>query len=260
MQKHLLVTGGMEEALTSSEEAVKRLEAAGIFPAAAPPSGSSAPPNTVGVLASQLDAGCLAVVLGIGERHDALTMLLARALGARESHPEGSAERLLAHAERFADALSLPNEDRLSFERGVLLHDIGKMRLSNELLLTKALLTHEEWEEIRCYPARGAGICQETPGLEDIEPIVRNHQECYDGTGYPEGLEGDAIPRLARAARLVIVYCAMTSPRPYRSGHASEDEAKAFIESELGKHFDPALGRAFLDNQVGQPPRAGNTA
>ena len=93
-------------------------------------------------------------------------------------------------------------------------------------------------------------------GFQDTADIVRRHHECYDGDGYPDRLEGDAIPYLARVVKVIDVYCAMTSPRHYREGQASHDEALEHIKSEHGKHFDPELVDVFLKDDLGVPPES----
>ena len=205
------------------------------------------PPGAVAAIGDESSADAMvAVAAALGERHEALLMLVATALSVREGGTAVGVERKRAVAAKFAEALGLSVRDSQTFQRGALLHDVGKLELPNELLLSKSLLTHDEWEKIRRYPALGAALCKKTPGMADLAELIGGHQECYDGTGYPEGIERDAIPYLARAMRLVNVYCAMTSPRSYRTGHATAAEALAFIESELGKHFDPDLGAQFL--------------
>jgi putative two-component system response regulator len=88
--------------------------------------------------------------------------------------------------------------------------------------------------------------------FQDIEDIVRCHHECFDGDGYPNGIEGEAIPYLARIMKILDVYCAMTSPRIYREGHATHTDAIAHLREEAGKHFDPVLTKAFIAGKVGK--------
>jgi len=240
MLTHIVTLGASADALA------EKLTQDGL--SAAPLAADSPlPAGTVAAVGDADGAGALAAVASaIGARHEASLMLVAMALSVREGTTADAVLRKRKVANLFAQALGLSAHDAHAFERGALLHDIGKLELPNELLLSGALLSHDDWERMRQYPALGATLCSRTPGLEDLAEIIGGHQECYDGTGYPQGLERDAIPPLARALRLVNVYCAMTSPRSYRAGHASPAEAMAFIESELGKHFDPDLGKVFL--------------
>jgi putative two-component system response regulator len=94
----------------------------------------------------------------------------------------------------------------------------------------------------------------ETDALKDTAEVILTHHECYDGTGYPKGLEKDAIPRLGRIMKILDVYCAMTSPRHYREGHATHEEAVEHLKSERGKHFDPELIDVFLEKDIGRTP------
>ena len=88
--------------------------------------------------------------------------------------------------------------------------------------------------------------------LKDTAEVVLTHHECFDGTGYPRGLEGEEIPRLGRIMKIADVYCAMTSPRPYRAGHSTHEEALEHLQEERGKHFDPELVDVFIDAKVGK--------
>jgi putative two-component system response regulator len=92
--------------------------------------------------------------------------------------------------------------------------------------------------------------------LSDTAPIIRTHHECFDGTGYPDGLEGERIPLLGRMMKILDVYCAMTSPRHYRKGHATHEQAVQHLKSERGKHFDPKLVDTFIEKEVGQTPES----
>lgn len=241
MLTHIATLGASADALAEQLTA-DGLSAAPLANPGAPPPGTAA---AIGDSAAGEDLVRAAKTLGA--RGEAVLKLLSTALAVREGGTSQGIAQKQQVAEKFANALGLPPADTQVFIRGALLHDLGKLMLPNSLLLTKSLLTHSEWEELRRYPELGATLCAETPGLEDLAELVAGHQECYDGTGYPGGIERDAIPYLARATRLVNVYCAMTSPRAYRTGHASAPEAMAFVKSELGKHFDPDLGAVFVE-------------
>jgi HD-GYP domain-containing protein (c-di-GMP phosphodiesterase class II) len=151
----------------------------------------------------------------------------------------------------------MPEDGRVTLERAALMRGLGKMRLSNEVLLKKDVLTYDEWHTLQQHARFGAEIAESTPGLEDLAPAIRTFHENFDGTGYPDGLEGEAIPLAGRILRLVDVFCAMTSPRHYRSGHASVPQALDHLREEAGKHFDPALVTAFTDHDIGRPMDGG---
>lgn len=178
--------------------------------------------------------------------------LLAEALDCRESLLPGSSKRVRDHATRFAKPLGLSAKDRSALERAALLRDIGKLKIPNEILLMEVLLSYEESALLHQHPRLGSEVLEETRALRDVAEIVRCHHESFDGDGYPDGLEGEAIPYLARILKIVDVYCAMTSPRAYRQGHASHKEALAHLTEERGKHFDAALVDVFVKEKVGQ--------
>jgi len=190
---------------------------------------------------------------GAAESHERLLLLLAEAVDCREGIPAGSAMRLAEHASRFAEALGLSDEESSQLERAAILRAVGKIRLSNEILLKKSVLDYDEWLLLKKYPVHGAELLEEWGLHADVAPIVRAHQEAYDGTGYPDGLEGEAIPPLARVLRILVVFCAMTSSRHYRTTVTSTDDAVEHFKRERGKHFDPDYVDVFIAHQVGQP-------
>jgi len=198
---------------------------------------------------SALDALYLAVQQA--DRSEGLLHLLAEAIDCRESFKPGSSHRVVDHAARFAKALGLDEDQRLLLERGALLRDIGKLKIPNEVLLKDGLLTYDEWKLIQEHTSIGADLVCDMVGLEGIEEIVRCYHECFDGNGYPDKLEGDAISYLARVLKIIDVYCAMTSPRAYRSGTSSKKDALGHLKSEGGKHFDPELVEVFLEKKIG---------
>ncbi|MCC6794192.1 MAG: HD domain-containing protein [Candidatus Hydrogenedentes bacterium] len=186
---------------------------------------------------------------------DTLT-LLAEAIDSREELAPGSSLRVMDHAVRFGKALKLGAKDLRTLERGALLRDIGKIRIPNSVLLKYTILTHDEWDMIRKHTHLGGAIVKKVPSLKDIEPIVRYHHECWDGTGYPDGLEGKKIPKLAHIVRIVDVFCAMTAVRHYRQNVHSLAQALEHVKSESGKHFAPDLVDVFIKAKVGKVERS----
>jgi response regulator RpfG family c-di-GMP phosphodiesterase len=223
--------------------------------------GDEVPPSAVAVFAAGERMGdVIKAAVALGERNESVLDLLAEAIDGREGFPEGSSRRVMEHAARFALALGLSPEERLTLERAALVRDIGKIRIPNEVLLKKGVLTYDEWRLLQQHPNLGADIAARTSALRDTEDIVRRHHECYDGDGYPEGLEGDAIPYLARVMKLLDVYCAMTSPRHYRKGQSTHREAVKYLRGEQGKHFDPQLVEVFISADVGRTGTHGSDA
>jgi len=196
-------------------------------------------------------AAALDVAEAIGARQETLLELLAQAIECRESGTLDGPRRMRTIAMEFADAVELDDDERLTLEKGIYVHDIGKMRLTNEVLLKKNLLTHDDWVSLRGHTTLGAEMVAGIPFLRDTEELVHRHHECFDGTGYPDGLEGDAIPKLGSLMKIIDVYCSMTSPRHYRKTVGTRDEAVEYLQEEQGKRFHPAYLQAFLDHNVG---------
>lgn len=183
-------------------------------------------------------------------RQEELVELLATALDSRDMGVTANSKRVREHAGRFGKALSLPTEEQLRLERGALLRDIGKITIPNEILLKEGMLTYDEWNTIRQHTVLGAELVAGISSLSDIAEIVRSHHECYDRDGYPDGLDRDRIPLLARIVKIVDVFCAMTSPRHYRQGTTTVDSAVSYLHDEAGKHFDPELVKVFVHAKV----------
>jgi HD-GYP domain-containing protein (c-di-GMP phosphodiesterase class II) len=136
-----------------------------------------------------------------------------------------------------------PDRDHLA--RGALLHDIGKIGVSDQVLLKPGRLTPEEWVEMRRHPEIGARILSGIPFLGPAAEIVLSHQERWDGKGYPRGLGRDQIPLGARIFAVADAVDAITSDRPYRRGR-SFSYAREEISRYAGSQFDPEVVRHFL--------------
>lgn len=214
--------------------------------------GAPLPPGSGATLAPA-DAHSLPAISAQAVAHDSLLVLLAEAVDSREGLVKGSSERIRDHATRFAKALGLSEDDQFALERGALLHDVGKILLSNEVLLKKAVLDYDDWLLLQAHTTMGGDLLLEYQIHGDVVDIVRYHHECWNGEGYPENLEKDAIPQLARIMKVLDVYCSMTSPRHYRNGHASHEDAVAHLKEERGERFDPELVDSFLKADIGRP-------
>jgi HD-GYP domain-containing protein (c-di-GMP phosphodiesterase class II) len=128
---------------------------------------------------------------------------------------------------------------------GAILHDIGKIGIPDAVLNKPGKLTNEEYELMKQHAAIGARIVQSVGALQGVVPIIRYHQERYDGSGYPEGLKGEEIPLGARIIGVVDTYGAMTEDRVYRAtpGHYKAIEE---LQRLAGKQFDPTVVAAFI--------------
>jgi response regulator RpfG family c-di-GMP phosphodiesterase len=170
--------------------------------------------------------------------------ILCAMLDARE-HPAGMhGKRVARMACQLAKAMAVPDEQVAVIKQAAMLHDIGKIAVPDAILLKESALTEEEWRLIRNHPQIGFSILAANPDLERTAEIVLAHQERYDGSGYPQGLKGDAICLGARIFAVVDGYDAMRMGRPYAS---SRDAAESLMEIKRcsGTQFDPAVVEAF---------------
>lgn len=249
MLTRIAVIGG-DGALVKALESANKNDAVEVLPVK---DGAPAPEATTAVAgALGSEAELVRVALEVGQQQEVILHLLSDAVDARESIHAGSGRRIQEHAVRMAKALGLSPAEQLTLERGALLHDIGNISISNDVLLKRAL-DYDEWLLLQEHTNLGADLLEKMNVCKDVCDIVRYHHECWDGDGYPHKLEGEKIPYLARIMKLLDVYCAMTSPRHYRSSYATHDQAVDYLRSEQGKHYDPTLVDVFLDNDVGQP-------
>lgn len=145
--------------------------------------------------------------------------------------------------------LDLTVEELEQLSEAALLHDIGKIKVPDAILLKPTVLTTEEYEIIKSHSQWGAEIlgdeAAETAPLKDVVEIIRHHHERYDGKGYPEGLPGEEIPFLAQIISIADAFDAMTSDRPYRSAMLVS-KARNILMEERGKQFHPGLVDQFI--------------
>jgi putative nucleotidyltransferase with HDIG domain len=152
----------------------------------------------------------------------------------------------------LAKSLGLPSVDITRLGTCALLHDIGKIGISDEILNKAGELNTEEWEAIKSHPQLGADIISHVPQLASCLAGILYHHERYDGSGYPAGLKGEAIPLDARILGVVDAFAAMTSARPYRPAFSYE-EAVGELKRGAGKQFDPHLVKAFTSATKNTP-------
>jgi putative two-component system response regulator len=165
---------------------------------------------------------------------------LANAVEAKDASTEMHCQRLagLAHQVGMHAGLEPAALKGLAF--GALLHDIGKIGVSDAILTKPGPLSRQEWAEMRLHPLIGERICEPLATASEFAAIVRHHHERWDGDGYPDGLRGETIPIGARIVGLVDAYDAIIHDRPYRPARTI-DEAIAEIRAQTGKQFDPGL-------------------
>jgi diguanylate cyclase (GGDEF)-like protein len=163
----------------------------------------------------------------------------------KDHYTHSHSESVTGYAVSTARALGLNRTEMYHVGLGALLHDLGKIGISDEILSKKGPLSLEEMARIRSYPLIGAEILKRSTNFQQVMPMVLHHRERYDGQGYPGQLRGDAIPIGARIIAVVDAYYAMLSERPYRRAMA-EDKAIAELRRCAGTQFDPRVVEAFV--------------
>ncbi|HEX9574214.1 MAG TPA: HD domain-containing phosphohydrolase [Myxococcales bacterium] len=174
---------------------------------------------------------------------------LVAALDAREHETSDHSQRVVRYTLAIAEKMAIRGEELDQIGRGALLHDIGKIGVSDSILLKAGPLTPAEWVDMRKHPEIGHQILQAIGFLNQAAEIVLSHQERWDGGGYPRRLKATEIPLGARIFAIADTLDAMTSDRPYRRG-VSYQEARAEIARCSGTQFDPACVEAFLSLTV----------
>lgn len=171
--------------------------------------------------------------------------VLAQAIELRDEYTGGHTARVKRFAMMLGRKLKLSDKDLERLEIGTLLHDIGKIGIHDAILRKPGQLSPEEFDEMKKHTTMGANFLHTIEELHPIIPIVRNHHERWDGTGYPDGLAGDSIPYLARIVAITDAFDAMTTARVYRKARPVE-AALADIVKQSGTQFDPNCAAAFL--------------
>jgi putative nucleotidyltransferase with HDIG domain len=178
---------------------------------------------------------------------------LLRTLAARDPYTGQHSARVTDIASRFAGSLGLAARDLHTLRNAVYLHDIGKIGISDVILLKPGPLTAEERQIINTHPLIGEKIVEPLGLTPQEKEIIRLHHERWDGEGYPQGLSGEDIPFLCRLTSLADVYDALTTDRPYRRKFTL-DEAVQEIKTQAGRQFDPTLTREFVGFIAAAPP------
>jgi PAS domain S-box-containing protein/putative nucleotidyltransferase with HDIG domain len=185
-----------------------------------------------------------------------MVVALARAVDARDAYTWDHSERLAAWADTVARALRCPENEIQDIRWGALLHDIGKIGIPDSILRKAAPLTDDEWVSMREHPLIGETILLPVERMREVARIVRHHQERWDGSGYPDHLQGDGIPLGARILAVVDAYSVITDDRPYKTAR-SHDEAVAELRRCADRQFDPGIVEVVcrvLDPVRDRPP------
>lgn len=170
---------------------------------------------------------------------------IARSIESRDPNTGDHCERLVKLGKAFGEYLNLSRNQIRDLMWGGYLHDIGKVGIPDSVLLKKGKLTPEEWNIMRQHVLIGEKICQPLRSMQGVIPIIRHHHECWDGSGYPDGLIGENIPYLAQVFQIIDIYDALTSERPYKLAFSPE-EALAVMQEETAKGWrNPQLMQQF---------------
>ena len=168
---------------------------------------------------------------------------------ARDPYLRHHSERVTSFSLQIAEVMSLSEDDKEAIRFGGYLHDIGKIGVRDTVLLKPEELSPGEMEEVRLHTVIGDNIMKPLNFFEKEKPLIRNHHERFDGSGYPDGLAGEGIPLIVRVLAVADAYDAMTSSRPYRKAR-SHKYATEEIRSGSGSQFDGEVVQAFLNTPL----------
>ena len=186
------------------------------------------------------------VYVELTEAYTSTVRSLVTAIEAKDPYTRGHSERVADYAHRLAEHMGLPKNEVDLIERAALLHDVGKIGISLDTLISPERLTPDEVNAIRQHPVLGSDLVADVEFLSDIVDIVRHHHERCDGAGYPDGLVGERISVPARILAVADAYDAMTSDRAYRP-RMTETQAREELLRVAGSQLDGEMVRRFTD-------------
>jgi HD-GYP domain-containing protein (c-di-GMP phosphodiesterase class II) len=172
--------------------------------------------------------------------------VLSATLEEKDPYTSGHSDRVCHYSDSISERLSFSLKDRNELQIASYLHDIGKIGISNRFINKKGTLTSTDWAIIKQHTRKSIELLVPLSLSDNILSCIHHHHERFDGTGYPDGLEGDRIPLGARIITVADSYDGMTSDRPYRTP-LSSGEAKNELVRHAGRQFDPHLVSVFLD-------------
>lgn len=170
----------------------------------------------------------------------------SRVLKGIDRRTHDHSERVTHYALRLAHCVGVTGDELKQLHYGALLHDCGKIGVSEAILNKPGALTEDEFDEVKKHPLHGVALLDAVPFLREAIPTVRHHHERFDGRGYPDGLCGEQIPLAARIVCVADAFDAMTNDRPYRR-RFDASQARGILCANRGTQFDPELVEAFVD-------------
>ena len=198
----------------------------------------------VAAVRSRLSRSRQLLMFQLQQSYETSLTVLANAIEVRDQYTRGHVERVTSYSMTLAEQLGWQEHQMEQLRFGAILHDIGKVHISEYILRKQEPLEEEEWQEIQKHPATGAEMIKDIPYLVPALPVVRFHHERWDGKGYPYGLVADEIPMVARIVSVADGFDAMTTTRPYHPA-LSIEQAYHEIMRKSGTQFDPAVVAAF---------------
>jgi len=181
------------------------------------------------------------------DRAEAVITTLALTIEARDPYTLGHCDRLSRYAVAVGEALGLDAEMLRALRLGGYLHDLGKIAVPDGILLKPGPLDPIEQERVRAHPGAGSDLVLGLRSLELVRPIMRHHHEKWDGSGYPDGLKGEAIPLGARIISVVDVYDALHTDRPYKAALSRSEAVSTLIRETDAGYWDPRIIETFLE-------------
>ncbi len=179
------------------------------------------------------------------EQAESVLFSLARSIEGKDPHTHGHCERLSEYSTSLAEYLEMPEDQVIALRRAGVVHDVGKVAVPDAILLKPGRLTEDEWKVMREHPVVGERICAPLKSFRLVLPIIRYHHEKFNGSGYPDGLRGDAIPVAERVLQIVDVFDALTSERPYKKPLSSSDALQIMREEVAKGWWDPHIFEEF---------------
>src|SRR5882762_6228313 len=168
------------------------------------------------------------------ERAESVLFSLARSIEGKDPYTHGHCERLAEYSASLGEHLKLSVEQVTALRRAGVVHDIGKIAIPDAIILKPSSLSADEWKLMREHPVVGERICAPLKSFRLVLPIIRHHHERFDGSGYPDGLQGENIPVTARVLQIVDVYDALTTIRPYKPAFSITDALQT-MKMEVAK-------------------------
>ena len=178
--------------------------------------------------------------------HSVILSSIKATMHAKSHETQEHAERLTCIAKKKKKKMKLNQQELDELELVATLHDIGKVGIEDRILNKPARLNDEEWSEMKKHSEIGYRIAMSSPDLVPIADYILSLHERWDGTGYPQGIKGEAIPLLSRIVSIVDAYDAMTQDRAYRKAMPEEKAARE-IKENAGTQFDPKIAKLFLE-------------